>query len=207
MSLIPMVIDNGSRGERAYDIYSRLLKDRIIFIGDEIDDNMATSVIAQLIYLQLEDPRDEISLYIMSPGGSVYSTLAIYDAMQNMTCPVSTYCMGMAASGAAVLLCGGAAGRRYALPSSRIMIHQPIGSTYGQETDIQIQATEMSKLKKMIYERMAKHAGKSVSQIEKDCERDNYMSAEEAIKYGIIDSILYPIDKNPRKAKNAAKKG
>lgn len=190
MSLIPMVIEKSSMGERAYDIYSRLLKDRVIFIGAPIDDVEANLVIAQLLFLESEDPKKDISIYVNSPGGSVSAGLAIYDTMQHVKCDVSTMCIGMAASMAAVLLAGGAKGKRFALPHSRILIHQVMGGAQGQATDIDIQAKEILKIKKILNELLASHTGQSVSKIEKDSDRDNYMSPEEAKKYGLIDKVL-----------------
>ncbi|HNY68621.1 MAG TPA: ATP-dependent Clp endopeptidase proteolytic subunit ClpP, partial [Bacillota bacterium] len=179
-----------SRGERAYDIYSRLLKDRIVFIGGPIDDSMANLVIAQMLFLQGEDPDKDINLYVNSPGGSVTSGLAIYDTMQYVKPQVSTVCVGLAASMAAVLLAAGARGKRYALPYSRVMIHQPAGGTSGQATDIEIQAREILRIKKITHEILARHTGQPVDRIEQDTERDYYMSAQEAKDYGIIDNIF-----------------
>ena len=185
-----MVIEKSSLGERAYDIYSRLLKDRIIFIGAPIDDVEANLIIAQLLFLESEDPKKDISIYINSPGGSVSGGLAIYDTMQHVKCDVSTMCVGMAASMAAVLLAGGTKGKRFALPHSRILIHQVMGGAQGQATDIDIQAKEILKIKAILNKVLAEHTGQSVSKIEKDSDRDNYMSPEEAKKYGLIDKIL-----------------
>jgi ATP-dependent Clp protease protease subunit len=190
MTLIPIVVEQTSRGERAYDIYSRLLKDRIVFIGGPIDDSMANLVIAQMLFLQGEDPDKDINLYVNSPGGSVTSGLAIYDTMQYVKPQVSTVCVGLAASMAAVLLAAGAKGKRYALPYSRIMIHQPAGGTSGQATDIEIQAREILRIKKITHEILARHTGQPVDRIEQDTERDYYMSAQEAKDYGIIDNIF-----------------
>ncbi|MBU1083314.1 ATP-dependent Clp endopeptidase proteolytic subunit ClpP [Patescibacteria group bacterium] len=190
MSLVPMVIEKSSAGERAYDIYSRLLKDRVIFIGAPVDDVEANLAIAQLLFLESEDPKKDISIYINSPGGSVSAGLAIYDTMQHVKCDVSTMCIGMAASMAAVLLAGGAKGKRFALPHSRILIHQVMGGAQGQATDIDIQAKEILKIKKILNELLANHTGQSVSKIERDSDRDNYMSPEEAKKYGLIDKVL-----------------
>ena len=190
MTLIPIVVEQTSRGERAYDIYSRLLKDRIVFIGDPIDDSMANLVIAQMLFLQGEDPDKDINLYVNSPGGSVTSGLAIYDTMQYVKPQVSTVCVGLAASMAAVLLAAGAKGKRYALPYSRVMIHQPAGGTSGQATDIEIQAREILRIKKITHEILARHTGQPVDRIEQDTERDYYMSAQEAKDYGIIDNIF-----------------
>ncbi|HON42799.1 MAG TPA: ATP-dependent Clp endopeptidase proteolytic subunit ClpP [Bacillota bacterium] len=190
MTLIPIVVEQTSRGERAYDIYSRLLKDRIVFIGGPIDDSMANLVIAQMLFLQGEDPDKDINLYVNSPGGSVTSGLAIYDTMQYVKPQVSTVCVGLAASMAAVLLAAGAKGKRYALPYSRVMIHQPAGGTSGQATDIEIQAREIMRIKKITHEILARHTGQPVDRIEQDTERDYYMSAQEAKDYGIIDNIF-----------------
>ncbi len=188
--LVPIVIEQTPRGERAYDIYSRLLKERIIFIGAPIDDNVANLVIAQMLFLEAEDPDRDITLYINSPGGIVTAGLAIYDTIQYIKPDVSTLCLGQAASMAAVLLASGAAGKRYALPHSRIMLHQPIGSFQGQATDVDIQAREILRLREMLNHILAKHTGQSMDRIQQDTERDFYMSSEEAQKYGIIDKIL-----------------
>jgi ATP-dependent Clp protease protease subunit len=188
--LVPMVIETTGRGERAYDIYSRLLKERIVFVGTPIDDTVAGLIIAQLLFLESEDPEKDIHLYINSPGGGVYAGMAIYDTMQYIRADVSTICVGLAASIAAILLAGGAKGKRTALPNSRIMIHQPWGGTQGTASDISIQAEEILRIKKRINEILAIDTGKTVDQIEKDTDRDNYMTSEEAKSYGIIDSIL-----------------
>ncbi|TAL70029.1 MAG: ATP-dependent Clp endopeptidase proteolytic subunit ClpP [Bacteroidetes bacterium] len=188
--LIPIVIEQTSRGERSYDIYSRLLKERIIFIGTAIDDHISNLVIAQLLFLSSEDPNKEINLYINSPGGSVSAGLAIYDTMQFVKPDIVTICMGMGASMAQVLLCAGAKGKRYALPNARILMHQPIGGTQGQATDIEIYTKEMLRIRESLYEITAKHTGKKIEQIQKDSERDYYMSAQEALDYGIIDKIM-----------------
>ena len=190
MTLIPMVVEQTSRGERAYDIYSRLLKDRIIFVGGPIDDGMANLVIAQMLFLQGEDPEKDINLYINSPGGVVTAGLAIYDTMQYVKPDVSTVCVGLAASAAAVLLAAGAKGKRYALPYSRIMVHQPHGGTQGQATDIEIQAKEILRIKSITNEILAHHTGQPIDRIDRDTDRDFYMSAKEAREYGIIDSIF-----------------
>ena len=190
MPLIPMVIDSKGREERAYDIYSRLLKDRIIFLQGVVQDEMANLIVAQLLYLQFEDPKAEIHLYINSPGGSVSAGMAIYDTMQFLTCPVATYCIGMAASMGAVLLTAGAAGKRYALPNARIMIHQPLAGMEGTSTEIQIHVKEFLKTKKKLNEILKKHTGKSLDQIEKDTDRDNFMASAEARDYGLIDAVL-----------------
>ncbi len=190
MGLVPIVVEQTGRGERAYDIYSRLLKDRIIFIGTPIDDMVADLVVAQMIFLEAEDPDREINLYINSPGGVVTAGLAIYDTMQFVKPAVSTLCMGQAASMGAVLLCAGATGKRYALPNARVMIHQPLGGTQGQATDIEIYTKEMLKMKEQLNGILAKHCGKTVEQVEKDTDRNNFMSAAEAKAYGLIDEIL-----------------
>lgn len=189
--LVPMVIEQTSRGfERAYDIYSRLLKDRIIFIGTAIDDTVANLVIAQMLFLQMEDVKKDISLYINSPGGSVTSGLAIYDTMQFLKSEVSTYCVGQAASMGALLLAAGTKGKRYALPNSRIMIHQPWGGVQGAATDISIQANEILRLRERIEKILASHTGQAIEKIKKDSDRDYFMSSEEAGKYGIIDEVI-----------------
>jgi len=185
-----MVVEQTNRGERAYDIYSRLLKDRIIFIGGPIDDHVANLVIAQLLFLESEDPENDISLYINSPGGIVYSGLAIYDTIQYIKPDVSTICIGMAASMAALLLAAGTRGKRYALPYSRIMIHQPWGGTRGQATDIEIEAREILRLKRIGNEILSKHTGQPIDRIERDTDRNYYMSAQEALEYGLIDGVL-----------------
>ncbi len=190
MSLIPFVVEQTSRGERSYDIYSRLLKDRIVFLGDEIFDAMANTIIAQLLFLEKEDPDKDVELYINSPGGSASAALAIYDTMQTVKCDVATICMGMAASGGAVILAAGAKGKRYALPYSRIMIHQPLGGARGQATDIEIQAKEILQLKQNLNEILAHHTGQPAERIGADTERDFFMSAAEAKEYGLIDQVL-----------------
>jgi ATP-dependent Clp protease protease subunit len=188
--LVPIVVEQTGRGERAYDIFSRLLKERIVFIGTPIDDTIASLVIAQLLFLESENPDKDIHMYINSPGGSVSSGLAIYDTMQYIRPDISTICIGMAASMAAVLLAGGTKGKRSSLPNSRIMIHQPWGGVQGTATDISIQAEEILRMKKRINEILANHCGKPVGQVEKDTDRDYYMSSEEAKTYGLIDDIL-----------------
>ncbi|MEW5758578.1 MAG: ATP-dependent Clp endopeptidase proteolytic subunit ClpP [Candidatus Omnitrophota bacterium] len=189
--LVPMVVEQTSRGfERAYDIYSRLLKDRIIFIGTPIDDNVANIIIAQLLFLQMEDAKKDISLYINTPGGSVTSGLAIYDTMQFVKCDVSTYCVGQATSMGAVLLAGGSKGKRYALPHSRIMIHQPWGGVQGQAVDISIQAKEILRLRDRLNEILVKHTGQKIEKIQKDSDRDFFMSAVESKEYGIVDEVI-----------------
>lgn len=190
MGLVPIVVEQTGRGERAYDIYSRLLKDRIIFIGTPIDDQMANLVIAQMIFLEGEDPDRDINLYIHSPGGMVTAGLAIYDTMQFVKPKIATLCMGQAASMAAVLLCAGDPGKRAALPNSRIMIHQPLGGTQGQATDIEIYTKEMIKMRDQLNGILSKHTGRTMDQILKDTDRNNFMSSEEAKHYGIIDEII-----------------
>jgi ATP-dependent Clp protease protease subunit len=190
-TLVPMVIEQTARGyERAYDIYSRLLKDRIIFIGTAIDDNVANLVIAQMLFLQMEDLKKEINIYINSPGGSVTSGLAIYDTMQFLKCDVATYCVGQATSMGALLLCAGTKGKRFALPNSRVMIHQPWGGIQGAAEDISRHAKEILKLRDRINEILALHTGKSLEDIKKDTDRDYFMSAQEAKEYGIIDEVI-----------------
>jgi ATP-dependent Clp protease protease subunit len=190
MPLIPMVIEQSPRGERAYDIYSRLLKERIIFLGSPIDDDVANLVIAQLLFLEAEDPEKTIHLYVNSPGGSVTAGLAIYDTMQYVRPEIATICLGQAASMAAWLLAAGAPGKRMGLPNSRIMIHQPMGGFQGQATDVDIQAREILKLRQRMNEILAAHVGKSIEQIAKDTERDYYMSGEEALEYGVLDQVV-----------------
>ena len=190
MSLVPYVVEQTSRGERSYDIYSRLLKERIIFLGEEVNDTSASIIVAQLLFLEAEDPSKDIHLYINSPGGSVSAGLAIYDTMKYIKCDVSTICIGMAASMGAFLLSGGAKGKRFALPNSEIMIHQPSGGARGQATEIKIVAENILKTKKKLNEIMAANTGRPIEEIERDTERDNYMSAEEARAYGLIDEIL-----------------
>jgi ATP-dependent Clp protease protease subunit len=188
--LVPIVVEQTGRGERSWDIYSRLLVDRIIFLGTAVDDNVANIIIAQLLFLQMSDPKKDVHLYINSPGGSVTAGLAIYDTIQFMTCDVNTYCIGQAASMGAVLLTAGTAGKRYALPNARIMIHQPWGGVQGQASDISIQAKEILRLKDRLNEILAKHAGRKVEDITKDTDRDNFMSAEEAKNYGLVDKVV-----------------
>ena len=190
MSLVPTVIENTSRGERSYDIYSRLLKERIIFLTDEVNDVTSSLVVAQLLFLEAEDPSKDINLYINSPGGSVVSGLAIYDTMQCIKCDVSTICMGMAASMGAFLLAGGTKGKRFALPNAEIMIHQPSGGAKGQATDIKIVADQILKTKQTLNKILSENTGQPIEIIERDTERDNYMSAEEALSYGLIDKIV-----------------
>ena len=190
MSLVPYVVEQTSRGERNYDIYSRLLKDRIIFLGEEVNETTASLVVAQLLFLESEDPGKDIQLYINSPGGSVTAGMAIYDTMQYIKCDVSTICIGMAASMGAFLLAGGTKGKRYALPNAEIMIHQPLGGAKGQATEIQIAAEHILKTRKKLNDILAANTGKEYEQIAADTERDNYMSAEEACEYGLIDGVI-----------------
>ncbi len=190
LNLVPMVVEQTARGERAYDIYSRLLKDRLIFIVGPVEDQMANLIVAQLMYLESENPEKDIQLYINSPGGSVTAGLSIYDTMQFVNPDVSTICVGQAASMGALLLGGGAKGKRYALPHSRVMVHQPSAGFQGQATDIDIHAREVLELKRRLNEIMAENTGQPVKTIEKDLERDNFMSAEAAVKYGLIDTVL-----------------
>ena len=191
MSLVPYVIESTSKGERSYDIYSRLLKERIIFLGEEVTDVSASIVVAQLLFLEAEDPNKDINLYINSPGGSVTAGMAIYDTMNYIKCDVSTVCMGMAASMGAFLLSGGAKGKRFALPNAEVMIHQPSGGAQGQATEIRIVAENILKIKKRLNEILAANTGQPYDVIERDTERDNYMNAEEAKAYGLIDEIIY----------------
>lgn len=200
MSLVPVVVEQTNRGERSYDIYSRLLKDRIIFLGTQINDDVANLIVAQLLFLAAEDPEKDISMYINSPGGSVSAGLAIYDTMQHIKPDVSTICVGQAASMGALLLTAGAAGKRYALPYSRIMIHQPLGGAQGQATDIDIQAKEILRIKDVINEILVRHTGQTKRKIEKDTDRDYFMAAEEAKAYGLVDEIIVSQEK---KADNA----
>ena len=188
--LVPMVVEQTGRGERSYDIYSRLLKERIIFMGTAIDDNVANLVIAQLLFLQSEDPEKDISVYINSPGGVVTAGLAIYDTMQFLKCDITTYCVGQAASMGAVLLAAGAKGKRFALPNARIMIHQPLGGAQGQATDINIQAQEIMRIKQILNGILADHSGQSMESLEKDTDRDNFMSAAQAVEYGLVDEVI-----------------
>lgn len=190
MSLVPMVVEQTSRGERSYDIYSRLLNDRIVFLSEEVNDVTASLVVAQLLYLEAQDSEKDISFYINSPGGSITSGMAIYDTMQYIKCDVSTICIGMAASMGAFLLSAGTKGKRFALPNSEIMIHQPLGGTQGQATDIQIHAERIIKLKKKLNLMLADATGKPLEVIEQDTERDNFMTADEACEYGLIDKVI-----------------
>ena len=190
MSLVPYVIEQTSRGERSYDIYSRLLKDRIIFLGEEVNDVSASIIVAQLLFLEAEDPGKDIQLYINSPGGSVTAGMAIYDTMKYIKCDVSTICLGMAASMGAFLLAGGTKGKRFALPQSTIMIHQPSGGAQGQATEIQIVADHIAQTKRTLNEMLAENTGQPLEVVEKDTDRDNYMTAEEAKAYGLIDGVV-----------------
>lgn len=190
MSFVPIVVEQSNRGERAYDIYSRLLKDRIVFLGGPIDDNIANLVIAQLLFLESEDPDKDIHLYINSPGGVVTAGLAIYDTMQYIKPDVSTLCLGSAASMAALLLTAGAPGKRYALPYARIMIHQPLGGAQGQATDIEIHAREILRLREVANEILVRHTGQPLDKVQRDTERDFFMSSEEAKAYGLVDSVV-----------------
>ena len=190
--LVPMVVEQTGQGERSYDIYSRLLKDRIVLLGTPIDDNVANLIVAQLLFLQAEDPKKDIQLYINSPGGSVTAGLAIYDTMQMLSCDVCTYCIGQCASMGAVLLAAGAAGKRYALPNSRIMIHQPWGGAEGTAADIEIHAKEILRLKAMLNGILARHTKQTLRKIEKDTERDFFMGADEALEYGLVDKTVRP---------------
>jgi ATP-dependent Clp protease protease subunit len=190
LNLVPMVVEQTARGERAYDIYSRLLKERVVFVVGPVEDHMANLVVAQLLFLESENPNKDIHLYINSPGGAVTSGLSIYDTMQFINCDISTICIGQAASMGALLLAGGTHGKRSALPHSRVMVHQPSAGFQGQATDISIHAAEVLELKRRLNEIMAKHTRQTVETIEKDLERDNFMSAEAAVKYGLIDTVL-----------------
>lgn len=190
MNFVPYVIEQTGRGERAYDIYSRLLKDRIVFLGSEVNDVVANVITAQLLFLESEDPEKDIFFYINSPGGSVTAGLAIYDTMQYVTPDISTVCMGQAASMGAFLLAAGAKGKRRSLPNSRIMIHQPLGGFQGQVSDVEIHAREMLRIKQVLNESLASHTGQSIDRIAKDTDRDNFMSAQEALEYGLIDSVV-----------------
>ena len=198
MSLVPYVIEQTSRGERSYDIYSRLLKDRIVFLGGPIDDHVANLVIAQLLFLESEDPDKDIHLYINSPGGVVTAGMAIYDTMQYIKPDVSTICIGSAASMGALLLTAGAKGKRYALPYARVMIHQPLGGAQGQATDIEIQAKEILRMKETLNGILASHTGQPLERVYQDTERDYFMSSEQALEYGIIDSVIRRDERNPK---------
>ncbi|HDR0672733.1 TPA: ATP-dependent Clp endopeptidase proteolytic subunit ClpP [Pasteurella multocida] len=190
MSVIPMVVEQTAKGERSYDIYSRLLKERVIFLGGEVEDRMANLIVAQLLFLESEDPEKDINIYINSPGGSVTAGMAIYDTMQFVKPDIRTLCVGQACSMGAFLLAGGTAGKRIALPSARVMIHQPLGGFRGQASDIQIHAQEILKIKQTLNERLAFHTGQTIERIERDTDRDNFMSAEEAKAYGLVDEVL-----------------
>ena len=190
MSLVPMVVEQTNRGERSYDIFSRLLKDRIVFLSDEVNDATASLVVAQLLFLESEDPDKDINLYINSPGGSITAGMAIYDTMNYVKCDVSTICVGMAASMGAFLLSSGAKGKRFALPNSEIMIHQPLGGTRGQATDIKIHADRIIRIRKELNEILSKNTGQPLEIIERDTERDNFMSAKEAMEYGLVDKVI-----------------
>ncbi len=205
LNLVPMVVEQTARGERAYDIYSRLLKERLIFIVGPVEDQMANLIVAQLLYLESENPDKDIQLYINSPGGSVTSGLSVYDTMQFVSCDISTICIGQAASMGALLLAGGANGKRYALPHSRIMVHQPSAGYQGQATDIEIHAKEVLELKRRLNEIMARHTGQKVEKIQQDLERDNFMGGEQAVKYGIIDTILESRTEMPASKKDESK--
>ena len=188
--MIPYVVEQSGRGERTYDIYSRLLLDRIVFVSGEVNDEMANAIVAQLLFLQSQDPKKQINVYVNSPGGSVTAGLAIYDTMQFVSCPIATYCIGQAASMGAVLLTAGTAGLRHALPNARIMIHQPWGGAEGKASDIEITAREILRLKEKLNEILAKHSGKKMADVVKDTDRDHFMSAEEAKAWGIVDTVL-----------------
>jgi len=201
--LVPIVIEQTGRGERAYDIYSRLLKDRIIFLGEVIEEHLANLVVAQMLFLESEDPEKDINLYINSPGGSVTAGLGIYDTMQYIKCPVSTICVGQAASMAAVLLAAGTEGKRIALPNSRIMLHQPLGGVQGQATDIEIHAKEIRKIRDRLNEIISKHTNQDIEKVARDTDRDFFMSAEEAKIYGIVDEVLGTLKDSEEKEKSS----
>ncbi len=192
MSLIPMVIEKSKQGERAYDIYSRLLEDRIIFIGEEVHAQMVNTIVAQMLFLEKKDPDKDIILYVNTPGGEVYSGMAIYDVMQYVKCDVQVVCVGLAASMGSIFMAGGTKGKRFALPHSKIMIHQPLWGTQGQATDIIIQAEEMVKVKTTLTGVLQKHTGQNLKKLQDDMERDKWMTAEEAVEYGLIDAVIYP---------------
>ena len=204
--LIPIVIEQTSRGERSYDIYSRLLKDRIIFLGTGVDDNVANAIIAQMLFLESDEPDQDIYLYVNSPGGQVSSGMAIYDTMQYIKPDVQTICIGQAASMGALLLSAGAKGKRFALPHSRIMIHQPSGGFQGQHTDIEIQAKEISRIREILDGVLARHSGQDAKKVRKDTERDHYMTGEEALSYGLIDKLITKREENKQKEDNKKKK-
>lgn len=193
-TLVPYVVEKSGREERAMDIYSRLLKDRIVFLGSQVTDQVANAVVAQLLFLQFDDPKADIHLYLNSPGGSVTAGLAIYDTMQYISCDVATYCLGQCASMGALLLTAGAHGKRFALPNARIMIHQPLAGMEGTATELEIHAKELLKIKRRLNEILLKHTGRSLEQIERDTDRDNFMSAEEAVDYGLIDKVLERVE-------------
>jgi ATP-dependent Clp protease protease subunit len=197
MPLIPMVVESSGRDERAYDIYSRLLKDRIVFLQGAVDDASANLIVAQLLYLQFEDPKSDIHLYINSPGGSVSAGLAIYDTMQYITCDVATYCIGQAASMGAVLLCAGAKGKRSCLPHSRVMIHQPLAGTEGTTTEILIHVKEFARYKRILNDILVRHTGQTLEKVEKETDRDKFLSAKEAQEYGLVDNVLDRLTANP----------
>jgi len=199
MTLVPIVVEQTPRGERSYDIYSRLLKDRIIFLGTEIDDATANIIIAQLLFLEATDPDKDVYIYINSPGGSVSSTIAIYDTIQYIKSDVSTICIGMAASGAALILASGAKGKRFALPNSRIMVHQPLGGAQGQVTDIEIQTRELKRIKDSINKILTHHTGQKLEKIEKDTERDFYMTSQESKEYGLVDEVIKSREESVKK--------
>lgn len=198
-SYVPIVVEQTAHGERGYDIYSRLLKDRIVLLGTPIDDHVANVLIAQFLYLQSEDPKKDIEFYVNSPGGSVSAGLAVYDTMQMMSCGIKAYCVGQAASMAAILLAAGTRGKRFALPHARIMIHQPMGGTEGTAADIHIQAEEILRIRTVLNQMLALHTGKTIKQIARDTDRDFFMSAKEAVEYGIVDQVLKPDDTNKKK--------
>lgn len=198
-NLVPMVVEKTERGERAFDIYSRLLKDRIIFLGTPINDAVASSIVAQILYLQAEDPEKDINLYVNSPGGVVSAGLAIYDTMQYVTCDVATTCVGMAASMGAVLLAGGAAGKRNLLPNARVMIHQPLGGVQGQASDIEIEAQEILRIKNLLTQILADHSGKDQETVMEDSDRNKWMTSQEALDYGLVDNIMQNAKKKNKK--------
>jgi ATP-dependent Clp protease, protease subunit len=202
MPLIPYVVEKSGREERVYDIYSRLLKDRIVFLGTQVNDEVANAIVAQLLFLQSDDPKADIHLYVNSPGGSVSAGLAIYDTMQFITCDVATYCIGQAASMGAVLLTAGAAGKRHALPNARIMIHQPLAGMQGTAEEIMIHAKEFKRIKQRMNEILIKHTGHPIDKIEKDTDRDRFMSAEEAVEYRLVDKVVEHMQLAPHPAKN-----
>ncbi|NOX80637.1 MAG: ATP-dependent Clp endopeptidase proteolytic subunit ClpP [Deltaproteobacteria bacterium] len=202
MNLVPMVVEQSPRGERAFDIYSRLLKERIVFLGSPVTDDMASLIIAQFLFLEADDPDKDITFYINSPGGSVTAGLAIYDTMQYVRSEVATLCMGQAASMGALLLAAGAPGKRFSLPNARIMIHQPMGGFQGQATDVDIHAREILRMREDLNRILAKHTGRTIKKVQTDTERDNFMGPEEAVKYGIIDKVLVSREKTDKEKKN-----